>query len=125
MCSERATVIDFVAEGDSPDEWKMVLVEEGPWNGPLEAELRRLQGRMYGCLDAALDGQLADVFPKSLGRRVVIQLDCYDLPRADVEAFFQRFTGGILATEDYRQALQKNEFVRSIGFAISFNEIAK
>jgi hypothetical protein len=42
MNTERTTVVDFVAEGSTPNEWKMVLVEEGPWVGSVEEQLRRV-----------------------------------------------------------------------------------
>lgn len=123
MNGERTTVVDFVAKGESPDEWKMVLVEEGPWIGSTDDQLRRVQERMYGCIDAVLDGQLAESFPESKGKRVIVQLDCYNVPRAEVEVFFQRFSSGVLSLEDYRQALGNSEFVQSIGFEISFDSI--
>ncbi|HET6396916.1 MAG TPA: DUF6572 domain-containing protein [Pseudoxanthomonas sp.] len=123
MSDEHTTVVDFVAKGDSPDEWKMVLVEEGPWVGPIDEQLRRIQERMYGCIDAALDGQLAESFPDSKGKRVIVQLDCYNVPRAEVEDFFQRFSSGVLTLEDYREALERSEFVEGLGFNISFDNI--
>lgn len=123
MNGERTTVVDFVAKGESPDEWKMVLVEEGPWAGSADDQLRRIQERMYGCIDAALDGQLAESFPESKGKRIVVQLDCYNVPRVEVEAFFQSFSSGVLSLEDYRQALGNSEFVQSISFEISFDSI--
>lgn len=123
MSSERTTIVDFVARGDTPNEWKMVLVEEGPWADSIDDQLRRLQERMYGCIDAALDGQLAESFPESKGKRVIVHLDCYNVPRAEVEDFFRRFSSGVLSLEDYRQALEHNEFVQGIGFGISFDNI--
>lgn len=123
MSGERTTIVDFVAKGDMPNEWKMVLVEEGPWAGSIDDQLRRVQQRMYGCIDAALDGQLAENFPDSKGKRVIVQLDCYNVPRAEVEDFFQRFSSGVFSLEDYRQALEQNEFVQDIGFGISFDNI--
>jgi hypothetical protein len=123
MSVERTTVVDFVAKGDSPDEWKMVLVEEGPWSGSIADRLRRIQERMYGCIDAALDGQLAARFPDSKGKRVIVQLDCYNVPRVEVEDFFQCFSSEVLSLDDYRQALEHSAFVQGIGFDISFDSI--
>ena len=121
MSEERTTLVDFVARGDLTDEWKMVLVEEGPWAGAVENELRRIQERMYGCIDAILDGQLAKNFPDSKGKRIIVQLDCFDVPRSDIEDFFQRFSAAVLSLDDYREALEHNEFARSIGFEINFS----
>lgn len=121
MSDEREIVIDFVARGQDSHEWMMVLVEQGPWNGPLEAELRRIQDRLYGCLDAILEGQLAQTFPESTGKSVVVRLDCYDVPRDEVEDFFQRFSGGVFSIEKNRLALERCKFVRAITFQVNFD----
>lgn len=123
MTGERTSVVDFIAKGKSPNEWKMVLVEEGPWAGPIDDQLRRIQGRIYDCIDAALDGQLMEKFPESKGKRVVIQLDCYNVPKAEVKEFFQHFSAGVFAVDDYRKALEESQFVQDISFEINFDSI--
>lgn len=120
MSNERTTVVDFVARGDTPDEWRMVLVEEGPWNGSIESQLRRLQERLYGAIDAALDGKLAEQFPESKGKNIVIRLDGYNVPKPEVAQFFDQFSGGVLLTPDYQRALLANQFVESIRFQAKF-----
>ena len=117
------TTVDFIARGSTPEEWKMVLVETGPWLKPIDLHLRDLQERLYGCLDAALDGKLAEQFPESLGKSVVIQLDCYNVPKNNVRAFFNSFADGVLLIEDYRQALVGNRFVKGISFEVTFDSI--
>lgn len=124
MNAERTTIVDFVAKGETPDEWRMVLVEEGPWTGSIDAELRRLQDRLHGAIDAALDGQLAEKFPESKGKRIIIQLDGYNLPRAEVGEFFDRFSKGVLSTPDYRQALKDSQLVKDISFQVNFETIS-
>jgi len=121
--TERTTVVDFVAKGDTPDEWKMVLVEEGPWADPVDAELRRVQERLYGTIDAALDGQLAEKFPESRGKKIIVQLDCYNCPGTEVAEFFDRFSKGVFATADYKQALDKSQFVSGITFRLNLETI--
>lgn len=123
MTKERTTVVDFVARGDTDDEWKMVLVEEGPWGDSTEAQLHRIQDRLYGCLDAAIDGHLAEKFPETEGKRLTIRLDCYNVPKAEVSAYFERFSKGVLATSDYKAALQGNKHARSVEFEVTFDEI--
>jgi hypothetical protein len=123
MGNERTTLVDFVARGATPDEWKMVLVEQGPWTGPIENELRRLQERLYGTVDAALDGQLAEKFPESMGKKLIVQLDGYNLPQAEVSEFFARFSKGVFSTADYRQALTNSRFVKGITFELNFESI--
>ena len=99
----------------------MVLVEEGPWIGRVDIELRRIQDRLYGCLDAALDGQLAAKFPESIGKRVIIRLDCYNVPVDDVASFFQLFSDRALATPAYAEALRRSEHVKEILFEVNFD----
>jgi hypothetical protein len=115
--------VDFVAANEAEDEWKLVLVEEGPWKGPVTAELRRVQNRLYGCLDGALDGKVAQQFPGSKGKRIVIRLDCYNVPKAEVVEFFDKFSQGVLRTPDYREALRNSKVVRDISFEINFDSV--
>ncbi|NUO72257.1 MAG: hypothetical protein HOQ10_06030 [Frateuria sp.] len=123
MSDEKSTVIDFVSRGDSPDEWRVVLVEEGPWRDSIEEQLGRIQARLYDSIDAILDGQLAEKFPESKGKRVILQLDCYNVPALEADQFFQRFSSQVFLLDDYRRALQGNPFVREIKLQIQFENI--
>jgi hypothetical protein len=117
--------IDFVARETDGSRFSMVLVEEGPWESvSVEAELRRVQSRLYGCLDAAIDGQLAEKFPESRGKPVTIRVDFYNVPEVPVREFFQRFSSGVLDAPSYREALATTEFVRGVSFEASFERIA-
>lgn len=120
MEEARITVVDFIAKGHDFDEWRMVIVETGPWTQPIDQQLRRVQERLYGCVDAALSGRLAEQFPQTTGQNIVIQVDCYDLPRIEVEDFFNRFAEGIFGLADYRDELASSRFVKTIQFEISF-----
>jgi hypothetical protein len=122
MPVEQNTVVDFVARTDDPQKWRMVLVEQGPWEGGSEDELRRIQDRLYGCLDAAIDGQLAEQFPETHGKIIVIQMDCYDVPKAKVKDFFDNFSEGVLSIQDYRDALSKSQFVSGMEFEVNFDQ---
>jgi hypothetical protein len=112
-------VVDFVARGNSADEWRLVLVEQGPWQGSSDVQLHRLQNRLYECIDAALDGQVAAKFPSSLGKRLIIQVDGYGLPDNEASAFFARFTEGVIETDDYKAAMSNNRFVATIEFELN------
>ena len=100
----------------------MVLVEEGPWSD-VDAELRRLQSRLYGCLDAALDGGLAAKFPETKGKSVLIRLDGYNLPSLEIREFFERFSHGVIKLPEYAKALTKREHVASIDFELNLESI--
>jgi hypothetical protein len=107
--------IDFIVR----DPWRMVLVEEGPWDD-VESNLHRVQSRLYGCIDAAIDGHLAQEFPESNGAHITVQLDCYSLPQEEVLKFFDAFSSSVLRIPDYKEALQSSSFVAGIDFQISF-----
>ncbi|RYY90397.1 MAG: hypothetical protein EOO15_02690 [Chitinophagaceae bacterium] len=123
MESVRHTFVDFVARSDSDDEWLIVLVEEGPWGPAIEDRLRAIQDRLYGCVDAALDGDLAMKFPETKGKRIVVQLDCYDGPEADVSEFFSRFAEGVFNIADYAEALVRSPHVREIVFKLNLRTL--
>ena len=78
----------------------MVLVEES-WTRETEDHLRALQDRMFGCPEAALDGQLAEQFPESVGKMIVVRIDCYDVPRHEVDEFVTRFAVGVRDLPDF------------------------
>jgi hypothetical protein len=67
----------------------MVLVEQGPWAGPIANEMRRLQDRLYGTLDAAIDGQLAEQFPESKGKQSLSNCTDTTCPGMKLPAFWR------------------------------------
>lgn len=105
--------VDFIAFDDARDACLMVLVEEGPW-ADVVAQLQRLQDRVYGCMEAALDGGLAEQFPASRGRLIVIQVDCYGVPAEPVDDFIRRFGDGVRFLADYSP--ERSPFVRNFEF---------
>lgn len=121
--TDKTVTVDFVAKGPASHEWRMVLVEAGPWQGPLDDHLKALQDRLYDCIDAALDGQFAIKFPESKGEGLVIQVDCYNIPRDSVEPFFDRFSQEVFKAGGYKGATTSNPYVSSINFSITFDSI--
>lgn len=114
--------IDFIAKDAGSSSWSLILVEEGPWQ-ETESNLRRLQDRLYGCLDAAIDGQVAQLYPDSKGKNIQIKLNGYNLPDHEVRDFFTRFSSEVINIPDYRAALEANEFVASISFDITLEKL--
>jgi hypothetical protein len=116
--------VDFIAKGKRAGTWVMVLVEEGPWHSAeVETKLRHLQERLYGCLDAALDGQLNELYPESAGGLVIVRLDGYDLPQDEVREFFARFSRSALLVPDYADLLRHNTFVSGIAFELNLERL--
>jgi hypothetical protein len=113
--------IDFVAFDDEQDACLLVLVEEGPWTGPIDGHLRALQDRLYGCLEAALDGQVAEGFPRAASKKIIVRVDCYNIPREDVDAFMERFSEGVRDMPDYSPS--SSPWVRSFEFEVNHDSI--
>lgn len=124
MNKSQTFVVDFVVKGDSPDVMKMVLVEEGDWSD-IDARLRLLQQRMYGCIDAAIDGQLADQFPETKGKKIVVSIDFYDVPHAEAYEFFERFSNNVFLIPSYGDGLKQSRFVEEIVFEANFETLPK
>ena len=119
-----SVTVDFVARDLPHGGWSLVLVEQGPWESQqIESNLRRLQERLYGCIDAALDGAFAEQYPESVGKPVLIRLDAYNVPEPELRSFFERFTGAVLQTPDYAAALKTSGNVPSIEFALNVEHI--
>ena len=112
--------VNFVAFDDERDACLLVLVEEG-WSGAVHDNLFQLQEKLYGCLDAALDGQLAEQFPKSKGKTIVVRVDCYDLPQTEVDDFIERFSEGVAELPDY--SADASPFVREFLFEVTHDTL--
>lgn len=116
--SNREFIIDFIAKSDDPNIWRIVLVKEGPW-AETNVELRRLQERLYNCIDTAVDGQPVEKYPVATGKQVLIQVDGYNLPGEDVSDFFNTFSSNVMKLEDYAKALKDSSFVEKISFSLN------
>ena len=117
--------IDFVAFDPELDAWLLVLVEPGPWDdATVEDRLVALQDRLYGCLEAALDGQVAERFPEATDAKVIVRADCYDCygtARDAVDAFVQRFAAGIQDMPEYSP--KSSPWVRSFEVEVTYDQI--
>jgi hypothetical protein len=115
--SQKTVAIDLVTEHPQTGRFSIVLVETGPWqSGAEEDQLRRLQARLYDCVDVAVDGQLAAKYPASRGRPVRIQLDTYDLPEAIVRPFFDEFADHIASWAEVQDQIRSQQHVQSLEF---------
>ena len=111
--------IDFVAKDQPHGGWSLVLVEEGPWEeGEIANQIQRIQNRLYGCLDAVVDGQVSSAYPESVNKPIEIRIDAYNIREAPLSKFFDAFSANVLEVPDYKSALEKNELVPSISFSL-------
>jgi hypothetical protein len=116
--------VDFIARDQPHGGWSMVLVEEGPWQtSDLEANLRRVQDRLYCCLDAALAGLLARRYPGSVGKPLVIRLEAFDVPKVEVADFFERFASTVPTLPNYASAIAASRFVPSVAFELQLSDL--
>ncbi len=114
-------IVNFIAFDKARDACLMVLVEEN-WTKETKDHLRALQDRMFGCLEAALDGQLAEQFPESVGKRIVVRIDCYDVPRHEVDEFVTRFAAGISELPDFSS--KHSPYIAGYAFEVNHDSLA-
>jgi MFS family permease len=113
---------DSVSQGRADDEWRVTLVERGPWKGPAEERFDRLEARLYACVDAIADGRLAQEYPATAGKKIVVELDGRGLPAAELGAFFDRFSKGIQRIPRYKAALAGGAHARVIAFELKSDQ---
>lgn len=118
---EETVLVDYVAYRSEENRTFLVLIEAGPWIDTY-AELQRLQDRLYGALDIILDGKVAEMFPQTFGSLFTIKLICEDMPKAEVEEFFTKFSKFVFQTDDYRIAKEDSKYCLDIDFSLEFAE---
>jgi hypothetical protein len=116
--------IDFIAKDQSHGGWSLVLVEEGPWESDeIEHNLRRIQDRLYNCLDIVLDGKLAERYPESSGKPVAIRLDAFNVPEEELHSFFSSFAQNVMNIPDYATALEQSVIIPRILFSLNVEKV--
>ena len=113
--------VNFIAFDRAREACLMVLVEEN-WTRETEDQLRILQDRMFGCLEAALDGKLAEQFPESVGKTIVVRIDCYDVPWREIDEFVTRFAAGVSELPDYSP--EQSPYVAGYTFEVNHGSSA-
>jgi hypothetical protein len=116
--------VDIVAR--QPDgKFVLYMVEVGPWSEEqVVPELRRIQDRLYKFISVAVDGHLAKTYPDSVGRGVVIRLDCYDTPEEPVAEFFAKFVAYNRNREDLAAYIKAKGFISGLEFEYSRDTLA-
>ena len=117
----RNATIDLVTYDPKRDAHILVAVEQG--DGSTDC-LRRLQERLHDYVEIAVDGFLAEKYPESKGKSVVIRLDCYDVPREICEQFFFRFAEHIHASPEIQAAIAKHRHIKDIDFEFNWRRIS-
>lgn len=116
--------VDFVARDQPHGGWSLVLIEEGPWDrAAVPDHLRRVQDRLYSCLEAALDGAVTARYPEARGKPLVIRLDAYNVPEPELRDFFRRFSDGVPTLPDYAHALAAQQSFPGISFELNVQAV--
>ena len=83
---EHAHVIDLIADDAKTGEVVLIMLEERPWDGA-ELRLFQLQEKINAYLSFVLDGEMGEAYPKFVGRKIRLQLDCVGMPDSSVVQF--------------------------------------
>ena len=120
----RDVTVDLLASEPPRRGCTMVMIEEGPWApDSIVINLERVQMRLHACLAVALDGLLAQKYPRSTGEPLVIRLDAFNVPNEVLRAFFARFTSEVLALPTYALALSRGKFVSRVTFELNLSDL--
>jgi hypothetical protein len=116
--------VDFVARDQPHGGWSLVLVESGPWDpNAIPDQLRRIQDRLYGCLDAALEGRVSGAHPDSRGKPLMIRLDAFDVAVSELREFFNAFSDQVPRLPGYATAISAQEFFPTILFELNVGTV--
>lgn len=124
---KRTLKIEFVAYDRINDEHVVYLVEDRKISksGDKRAkQLKRIQDRIFDCVDVAIQGQIAKQFPASLKKNIRIQIDsptCYCVEIADLIAAVRQF---LSSDPVYARAVQESPFVKGLR-VLSGHEIGR
>lgn len=114
--------IDFVARGEDPDRYLLVLVEQGPWNNDYNTRLQRLQEKLYACVDAVSLGSIIQRFPGIEGNLVEIRVDAYGVENERIAPFFEAFSKGVVNISPFKEALDEKRWVDGIFFTLNVEQ---
>ena len=97
----------------------MVLVEQGPWSGDEADNLRRVQDRIYNCVEAAISGGLAAAMPETSGAPVELRLDVLDAPLDLLTKLVQAISSYVGTDPNYQSEIRDSEHLQSLDFEVS------
>lgn len=117
--SHRAT-INLITHDPKRDAYVLVMVEHGD---RADYSLDRLQQRLYDFVDIAVSGLLAEKYPESRGKSVVIRLDCYDTPKDECESLLFRFAEHVYKSESVRAAIAEEGHVKDLDFEFNWQHL--
>src|SRR4051812_47950882 len=88
------TTIDLVTHAPGEEVWRLVVIEQGAWDGS-RAQLLKLQQKLNTYVAFAVDGGMEEKYPESVGRRRVIRLDLYHAPDEKTRSTLEKLGAAI------------------------------
>ena len=93
----------------------LVLHESTPWTEEnADDECERIQKRIFGCINLAADGLLAEKHPETIGKNIIVRLECDGLPREEIDEMLEYLNEYLFIKEEYRKDLKMNQFFKSL-----------
>jgi hypothetical protein len=113
--SMKSVTVDALAK-DPDGSFLLCFAEEGPWESDEVTRLRAIQNTLYDYFDVAVDGHLAERYPETSGKRIVIRVDTYGTPPGTVADFVAKFAEHIASSGEHQEAIRSSPHVASIAF---------
>jgi hypothetical protein len=82
---EEPGVIDVVTQKPTGG-FELIMVETRPWTDPLSERVREIVAKAETYLTFAFEGEMAEMYPDSVGAPLSIRLDCVDEPGEEARA---------------------------------------
>lgn len=116
--------IDLITHNPEKDACQLIAIAQGPWAAQeLEGQLRTLQEKLSAYVDAAVDGFVAKMYPEVSGKSLIIRLDCYGVPRNEVEQFFNQFSEQIRNSSEVQARIARDRHIKDLSFEFSWASI--
>ena len=106
-------------QGPRGDPGSRQLKVKRNWSGDEADNLRRVQDRIYTCVDAAIDGGLAAAMPETSGAPVELRLDVLDAPLDLLTRLVQAVSSHVGTDSSYQSEIRESEHLQSLDFAVS------
>jgi hypothetical protein len=83
---QNAKIVDLIEVDPTSGEVVLVMIERRPW-GADPRQFQQIEEKINRYLGYALDGHLAEHYPRYLGKPVRIRLDCAEAPSGESARF--------------------------------------
>jgi hypothetical protein len=83
---QNAKIVDLIEVDPTSGEVVLVMIERRPW-GADPRQFQQIEEKINRYLGYALDGHLAEHYPRYLGKPVRLRLDCAEAPSGESARF--------------------------------------